>query len=278
MGITSHVRRVSPRLWFFFKFLRFKSLRAEPEFLALRDFVPWRDGRMAIDVGSALGVYSKALAGLVPKVVAFEANPSVAALAKAVAPRNVEVINVAVSSDARRTTLRIPVNRRGHPINDLASIELKNDLSDGEFITIDVLSERLDAFGFTDCGFIKIDVEGHEEQVLEGAKTLIEASRPVMMIELEERHNPGIVGRVTERLTALRYTGWFLSDAKWRPIAEFSAPRDQDWGAVLKAPARLRRKAHYVGNFVFVPVEAIPSAMRTGKHARAMASSYENAA
>jgi FkbM family methyltransferase len=266
LGIAAHVRRVSPRTWFFFKFLRFKYLIAEPEFLALRDFVPQGEAKMAIDVGSAIGLYSRALASLVPKVVAFEANPAVATFARAVAPRNVEVINVALSSLTQRTTLRIPVNRRGHTIDDLATIEPKNDFAGGKCITADVLSKPLDAFDFADCGFIKIDVEGHEEEVLEGAKNLIERSRPVLMIELVERHNPGTVERVTRRLSRLGYTGFFLSHGKWLPITEFHPQCDQDWGTILKTPPRLRRKAHYVGNFFFVPLEAIPLAMRGGEN------------
>jgi FkbM family methyltransferase len=261
LGITAHVRRVSPRLWFFFKFLRFKYVTGEPEFLALRDFVPRGQGKMAVDAGSAMGLYSRALASLVPKVVAFEANPAVATFARAVAPRNVEVINVALSSVAKRAMLRIPVNRRGHTIDDLATIERKNDFGAGEYITADVLSKPLDAFDFADCGFIKIDVEGHEEEVLEGAKNLIERSRPVLMIELEERHNPGTLERVTLRLSRLGYAGYFLAHGQWLPIARFRAQRDQDWTTVLKTPPRLRRKAHYVCNFVFVPREAVPPAL-----------------
>ena len=220
---------------------------------------------MAIDVGSAIGLYSRALAGLVPKVVAFEANPAVATFARAVAPRNVEVINIALSSATKHTTLRIPVNRRGHTIDELATIERKNDFAGAEFITADVLSKPLDAFDFADCGFIKIDVEGHEEEVLEGGKRLIERCHPVLMIELVEQYNPGTVDRVTQWLARLGYTGFFLSDGKWLPIAEFRAHRDQDWTTVLKAPPRRRRKAHYVSDFVFVPVDAIPLAMRRVK-------------
>jgi FkbM family methyltransferase len=264
LGITTHVRRVSPRLWFFCKFLRFKYLRGESEIVALRDFVP-RQGKMAIDAGAAIGLYSRALADLVPKVVAFEANPAVAAFARTVASRKVEVINVALSSAAKRTTLRIPLNRRGHTINDLATIECRNDFAEGEFVTADVVTETLDAFAFADCGFIKIDVEGHEEEVLEGAKKLIERSRPVLMIELEERHNPGTFERVTQRLSRQGYAGYFLAGGKWRPIAEFLQQRDQDWSAVLKAPPRPRRRAHYICNFVFAPLEAIPAALRGGE-------------
>lgn len=260
MGVTAHVRRVSPRLWFLLKFLRYKYLAGEREILALRDLVP-RGGQMAIDVGSSIGLYSRALASLVPRVVSFEANPAVATFARAVAPRNVEVINVALSSVAKPTTLRIPINGRGHTIDDLATVDEKIDFGGGEFIAAEILSKPLDAYNYANCAFIKIDVEGHEEEVLEGAKNLIERSRPVLMIELEERHNPGAVDRVTRRLSQLGYGGYFLAHGKWLPIEKFRAQSDQDWQTVLKTRPRHRRKVHYICNFVFVPLEAPPRGM-----------------
>jgi FkbM family methyltransferase len=263
VGIVTHLRRASPRLWFFFEFLRYKYLIGEREILFLHDFVP-RGEKMAIDVGSSIGLYSRALANLVPKVVSFEANPAVATFAKAVAPGNVDVINIALSSAAKRTTLRVPVNKRGHTMDDLGTIDEKIDF-DGKFTAVEILSEPLDAFDFTHCGFIKIDVEGHEEDVLEGAKNLIGRSRPVLMIELEERHNPGTVDRVTQWLCQLGYGGYFLSQGKWLPITKFRVQSDQDWRTVSKVPPRHRRTVHYIGNFVFVPVEARPLALRGGE-------------
>lgn len=44
--------------------------------------------------------------------------------------------------------------------------------------------KTLDSFGYTNVSFIKIDVEGHENQVLKGAINTINTSRPVMIIEI----------------------------------------------------------------------------------------------
>ena len=42
----------------------------------------------------------------------------------------------------------------------------------------------LDSFGFENVSLIKIDVEGHENQVLAGAANLIRASKPAILIEI----------------------------------------------------------------------------------------------
>src|SRR6185436_1480025 len=110
----------------------------------------------------------------------------------------------------------------------------------------DVAMKRLDDFGIANCSFIKIDVEGHEEAVLDGASALIAAQRPVLMIELVEAFNPGVVARLTERFAALSYRVFF-SKRGLKPIAEFDAARDQD-DALM--PSR-----EYVANFFFIPEE-----------------------
>jgi FkbM family methyltransferase len=38
-------------------------------------------------------------------------------------------------------------------------------------------------------GFIKIDVEGHELAVINGATTLLTTQRPLLLIEIEARHH-----------------------------------------------------------------------------------------
>jgi FkbM family methyltransferase len=50
--------------------------------------------------------------------------------------------------------------------------------------TYEVEVYTLDSFGFTDVGFIKIDVEGYEKFVLEGAQQTIANSRPTLQLEI----------------------------------------------------------------------------------------------
>ena len=52
MGFARHVRRVSPRLWFYFKFLRYKFYNGEPE--SGQYGICW-PRPPAIDVGSSIG-------------------------------------------------------------------------------------------------------------------------------------------------------------------------------------------------------------------------------
>lgn len=51
---------------------------------------------------------------------------------------------------------------------------------------VSVPQETLDSYGFTDVDVIKIDVEGYEFQVLEGAVQTIAQNRPIIQIECVE--------------------------------------------------------------------------------------------
>jgi FkbM family methyltransferase len=238
MGFANRVRRVSPRLRFYVKFLRYKFYNGAHEIRLVRHLLV--AGSLAIDVGSSIGFYSYEMAKYASKVVAFEANPQVAAFARSVAPRRVEVLNLALSSSDGEMTLRVPIGGRTDTIDDLATIEQSNRLPSYAVRTEKVATKRLDDFNFSDCGFIKIDVEGHEEAVLDGATRLIETQRPALLIELDDRFNPGIVTRVLSRLSDLAYTAHYLSDGRLRPLGDLD-PRDHP---------------NIGPNFIFVPREA----------------------
>lgn len=73
-------------------------------------------------------------------------------------------------------------------------------------------------------GFIKIDVEGAEVEVLEGASRLLMADRPQLLIEVHDRtHNlPDLPKRLGSLLTDARY--------QWREVPEYeSAPSHYWW-------------------------------------------------
>src|SRR5262249_37253904 len=156
-------------------------------------------------------MYAAEMARYARKVLAFEANPAVAAFTRSVVPGNVDVINAALSSGAGRAILKVPRDRGGRAITEAATIDAGNPGHGGEAEAGEIAMHRLDDFAIAGCSFVKIDVEGHEEAVLDGATGLIAAARPVLMLELNESFSPGVVARVAARCAALSYGGYFLS-------------------------------------------------------------------
>jgi FkbM family methyltransferase len=113
---------------------------------------------------------------------------------------------VAVSNRNGRTTLRAPVIGWGRstvePQNTLAGLRDES----AAVREIDVPMVRLDDMDLPDPAFIKIDVEGHELAVLEGAQALLARARPVLMMEMEDRHAPGTRAVILDLLAGLGYT------------------------------------------------------------------------
>ncbi len=107
--------------------------------------------------------------------------------------------------------------------------------------------KTLDSFNLREVGFIKIDVEGHEEAVLHGGLDTVKREIPNLMIEIEERHAPGSLQRVAALLEGIGYLGYYLDGRELIPVARFDPDRDQ-----ARQGPKVRR---YINNFLFFPGE-----------------------
>jgi hypothetical protein len=99
-------------------------------------------------------------------------------------------------------------------------------------------------------GFIKIDVEGHELEVLQGSVGILEKDRPVLLIESEHRHHSGAPKNIFEFMSGYGYAGLFLEDDKLRSISAFNMKFHQNPAAMADG---VRKIGLYVNNFIFVP-------------------------
>jgi FkbM family methyltransferase len=237
------LRRIAPRA--VYRYDLWKIAQREPETRRLREWC--RKDRISIDAGANRGVYSCYMLPHSAAVVAFEPLPSMQEELRQYFGDRIQLHPVALSDSDGQTSLRLP---RG--LTSCATIDPHNtlDVVDRRPIdTITVTTRRLDSYHFPNVGFVKIDVEGHEERVLRGALETVRESRPTLLIEIEERHNAESLARVTALLDGLGYDGWFLDRGRMRRIGEFDVSRDQDRDHV-----GLRGKlGRYINNFVFTP-------------------------
>jgi FkbM family methyltransferase len=225
----------------------------EPELGRLDEFVP--KGRGAVDAGVWWGPWTWRLAHWVPKVDSFEPNPYLAARLASVMPENVTIHPVALSDRASRSILWVPSGGMG--TEGRASLEPVSR-SDSLWRKQSVATSRLDDFDLGDVGFIKIDVEGHELAVLQGATGLLGAQRPTVMIEIEQ-HADGeeFLDTIIEFFDNRCYRGEFLQKGRWHSIGELDRRRTREmakrvahYGYGTKLLLYARR---YVHNFIFKP-------------------------
>jgi len=200
-------------------------------------------GGVAIDVGANIGLYSYRLARLCGRVEAFEPNPVVLRVLEAYRAANIRTHCVALSSRAGTRRLNIPVVG-GLPQSELGSIE---PMPRREVLARDVATRALDEYGFAEVAFVKIDVEGHELDVLEGGRETIRRCLPVLQVEIEERYHSTGVEVALDRFIALGYMGCFIFGGSLRPIDEFRPEFHQ------RGYLEGRQATKYVNNFLFLP-------------------------
>jgi FkbM family methyltransferase len=182
------------RLWLH---LRFED--AAPELVHLEKLIPC-DG-VAIDAGANIGLYSLALARLCRNVYAFEINELTSQPLKDCARPNIEIINVGLSNRAGEATLYTPLQPNGIALDAWASLQPGNAPGIKRHHETRVKIQPLDAFAFPQCDFLKIDVEGHELELLEGALGTLRRTRPIMLVEVRDRN----LAPVTALLEPLGY-------------------------------------------------------------------------
>jgi FkbM family methyltransferase len=235
---------------------RFYAQYGEVE-LHLLDLLCRRD-RDSIDVGANDGSYVHFLWRCSRVVHAFEPMPELAQTLRRKFPRcNVVIHQAALSREEGITELHMPLVD-GVVVTGCSTISGDASAKYASHRSIAVPVHRLDNVFEGEAGFIKIDVEGHQQAVLDGALTTIRRDRPRMLVEVEDRLSPGGLAPARAFFEALSYQGFFVYDGKLRPVEEFSVPKMQDPANLpdLTAPLTERRRfGRYVYNFIFLPSE-----------------------
>ena len=225
----------------------------EPELGRIEEFVPAHRG--AVDAGVWWGPWTWRLATWAPRVEAFEPNASLVNRLASVMPSNVNLHCVALSDHEGESELWVPNSGAG--TEGRASLEAAVHASSRSTPQL-VATRRLDDFELGDIGFIKIDVEGHELAVLEGATKLLEAQRPTVLVEIEENaHRADSLDRIVKLFADISYEGRYLQGGEWNPIENL------DRAAVKKKANRVAQNRYwtnllfysrsYIHNFLFSP-------------------------
>lgn len=201
-----------------------------------------RSDGIALDIGANFGVWSYHLSKIFYQVEAFEPIAECCAVIRNTHRKNIHVHNVAISSVEGNMELHIPVEK-GRMLLQSASLgEIK-----GKCNSCTVPVKRLDDYMFDGIGFIKIDVEGYETEVLKGAEKTITKNMPAMIVEIEQRHLSFPMDNVFKLLDSYGYNAFFLSGSKLRPYEQFSYKLDQE--PYLNSPSSIA----YIHNFIFLP-------------------------
>ena len=234
--------------------------KGEPELALLPRLVD--PGKVAIDIGANIGDFLDVLARHASRAIAFEPNPVCLAHLRAIELKRCAIVNVALSDRSGTATLKVPVE--GAEVTGLGTIEAANSsfaatasaLRSYEVRTArldDVIDDHLGA-GET-IGFVKIDVEGHEHAVLEGAKATIGRHRPIVMVETEYRHGAPVPA-IFELFAGLGYEARILLRGRMETVDALRLAELQG-GIAMGDIVKDAQGSIYVNNVWFVPQERL---------------------
>ena len=175
------------------------ELRILPQFVSKTD--------VAVDIGANAGFYAFQMSKIFSKVYAFEINDELTEDLRKYNSGNITIMPVGLSSKAGEATLYIPV-LNGLPLTGWASLAPGNCPDATGEIEKTVKIATLDSFHLENVSFIKVDVEGHEMHVLEGARQTLSTHRPTVLIEVKDQNKNAAL----QFFSGLNYTRRRLED------------------------------------------------------------------
>ena len=151
---------------------------------ALKYVKRWRN---CIDIGSNVGMWTRELAQKFEQVYCFEPNTNfIECFNKNITENNVELFEFGLS------------NKEHTASQEFNSTQMTNTPGN-------VQCRTLDSFNLNDIDFIKIDVDGFEVEVLEGAVNTITKNNPVINVEMKELKRPLTYNKIKKILHGLNY-------------------------------------------------------------------------
>jgi FkbM family methyltransferase len=211
------------------------------------------NNKLSIDVGAYAGSMTKYLCIYSKHVYCYEPISELAnRLKNEYKNWNVTVENCALGNEEGIVDLNIPVvgdkmYQARSSLNE--DVIINNDILGNKITKIEKIPARvrkLDDYDISDVGFIKIDVEGYECEVLKGAIETIRKWKPNMLIEIEQRyHKERSIEEIFSFIQEIGYKGYFMIKSNLYPIQMFRTDIHQN-------VSNEENNSMYINNFLFV--------------------------
>lgn len=189
-----------------------------------------RKGAVCLDIGANIGNHARFFARFFPRVYAFEPHPRIFGLLSANAyGQGIVAQNYGLSDRAGR--FAVEENRE-----NLGASRISEGAGSGPEYEVRRLDDVVGDLVQGDIGFVKIDVEGHEAQVIRGAAETLRRHRPIVTFEVLSQTVSNGEPEAMSELRAVGYKCFYRMQARaaWRRMRPSLASR------LLRALGRLR--------------------------------------
>ena len=165
----------------------------EHELFNLKHLITYKGN--ALDVGCNLGLWTYGLSKQkkINKIISFEPNKEITKHIDEHNNDNIRTLHYGLSNKNSKKILNVPIYKK-KILNGWASFEAEKNFKKTfkKFIKIKSKIIKLDHFDFKNVSFIKIDVEGHELKLLQGAKNFFLTNKPNCLIEISKMNLAGV--------------------------------------------------------------------------------------
>ena len=202
----------------------------EQEINLVKKFI--KSGTDSIDVGVYRGVYSYEMSKYSEKVHSFEPNPIIFKyinknLKKFI--KNINLYNFALSNQNKTMNLKIPIRNSNsnkeifEEYYEMGKATIHNENNIENYENFEIQTKTIDELSFDNkISFIKIDVEGHELEVIEGAKNTIKRDKPVLLVEIEKQYTKKEVAESINFINSLGYKSYFFNKKDLKSTTELN--------------------------------------------------------
>lgn len=212
---------------------------------------------IAIDVGAALGNYGWIFERKSKDVFLFEPGEKHSAYLERLVGGKTHLVRMAVGSRPDEVEMFTPgVDKNALHSATLSKLNPVSDTVGG--VSRKVQQTSLDAYFCNELtkgrrvDVLKIDVEGYENEVLAGGRTLIRENLPLIICEIEARHN----SQYRESFQMLRemgYVSYVFRSGRFEAFTDdaIEPMQSQDALRLRQAEGHDIRENDYINNFVF---------------------------
>ena len=191
----------------------------EPEIYIINKLI--EAGTDSIDIGVYRGVHSFEMSKFSKIVHSFEPNPIIFNELEKYLPSiigNINLYNCALSDKNEKKILKVPIRNPNFNENNYeeyfemgkATIHELNTVKNYKSYNIE--TKKLDDFKFSKkISFIKIDVEGHETEVIKGSLNTINMHKPTLLVEIEEKYTKKNVKETLNFINSLGYESFYYN-------------------------------------------------------------------
>ena len=192
---------------------------------------------VVLDVGAHAGQYAKLFAKLAPHGRVYAVEPQSYArriLRVALALNrfgNVTILPLALGAKPGRTRLTIPVKPSGSYGFGLAHLgpSARAGLAETEEVVVETLDALAKRLKLERLDFIKADIEGFEQAMIEGARQTLKRLKPALLLEFNREHLARAGGSVAGLWKMLKGLGYRPFDpGVGANLAPISRPRQGD--------------------------------------------------